>query len=324
MTFTTKPDYWSILGVSPGSDLPTIKRAFRTEARRWHPDLNVNDVNAEERFKLVNEAYAVLSDPQKRSIWEASLDSYTPPEDLFKNEFPTYDEYINIVLGIKNDDEVDIYKDEQSNNIDLNIEDESDTESINYDYKESSNSYNNKYAPTTSNQPPPPVKKTTELESLIELSPEEALYGTSIQIELPDNSWVEVETPPFAGDGWRLRLSGVVIGGEDHFLQLRVKTDEDLRIDGLRVLYRLELFPSDALFGCAVDIPTLDGPVTLQVPPNSSSGRLLRLRGRGLQYDDLTGDQIVEIVVVIPADLSEAEIALYRRLQELSVEPYRS
>ena len=66
----------------------------------------------------------------------------------------------------------------------------------------------------------------------------------------------------------------------------------------------------------------LDGTVTLQVPPGSSSGRLLRLRGRGLRdgIDERCGDQLVEIVVVIPADLGDAECALYRRLQELAVE----
>lgn len=60
MTSTAKPDYWSLLGVSPDSDASQLKRAFRREARRWHPDLNGNDSHAEERFKLVNEAYAVL------------------------------------------------------------------------------------------------------------------------------------------------------------------------------------------------------------------------------------------------------------------------
>jgi DnaJ-class molecular chaperone len=116
-------------------------------------------------------------------------------------------------------------------------------------------------------------------------------------------------------------LEGVAAGGRDHFLQLRVVTPEGLRIDGLRVLYRLELFPPDAALGCAVDVPTLDGPVTLQVPPGSSSGRLLRLRGRGLTIDDRRGDQLVEIVIVIPADLGDAERALYRRLQELALDP---
>jgi DnaJ-class molecular chaperone len=100
-------------------------------------------------------------------------------------------------------------------------------------------------------------------------------------------------------------------------------TDEGLRIDGLRVLYRLELFPPDAALGCAVDVPTLSGTVTLQVPPGSSSGRLLRLRERGLTWGDKQGDQLVEVVIVIPAHLNDDELALYQRLQELSLDQGR-
>ena len=153
---------------------------------------------------------------------------------------------------------------------------------------------------------------------MIELTPDQALNGTYVEIELSNGTLVELQTPPFAGDGWRLRLAGIALGGKDHFIQLRVQTEDGLRIDGMRVLYKLELFPHDALFGCGIEIPTLDGYVVLQVPPKSSSGRLLRLRGRGLQSNDICGDQIVEIVVVLPADLTESELALYRRLQELS------
>ena len=154
----------------------------------------------------------------------------------------------------------------------------------------------------------------------MELSPEEGLYGTNVEIELEDGTLVEIITPSLAGDGWRLRLEGVAIGGRDHFLQLRVCTEEGLRIDGLKVLYNLEILPPDAVLGCAVEVPTLAGPVTLQVPPQSSSGRLLRLRGRGLEFDGKRGDQFVEIVVVVPADMGDAERALYGRLQELSLE----
>ena len=73
------------------------------------------------------------------------------------------------------------------------------------------------------------------------------------------------------------------------------------------------------MLGCAVEIPTLNGNVTLQVPPKSSTGRMLRLKGRGLTSGDLIGDQYVEILVVIPADIKDEEIALYTRLQELSL-----
>ena len=65
-TFT----YWSLLGLSPGSNSDQLKKAFKREAKRWHPDLNRNDLSAEERFKWINEAYLVLNDPQKRFEWE--------------------------------------------------------------------------------------------------------------------------------------------------------------------------------------------------------------------------------------------------------------
>ena len=159
-------------------------------------------------------------------------------------------------------------------------------------------------------------------ESIVEITPDQALYGSSVEIQLQDGTIVEVLTPPFAGDGWRLRIQGAAIGCRDHFVQLKVQTHDGLRIDGLRVLYRLELFPHDALLGCAVDIPTLNGTVTLQVPPNSSTGRMLRLRGRGLKYEEYRGDQIVEIIIVLPDNLSDSEIALYQRLNEISMENY--
>ncbi len=306
MTFTTKPDYWSILGLNPGSDLKEIKSAFRTEARRWHPDLNDNDSNAEERFKLINEAYAVLSDPQKRNLWESTF--VEDSEDLFAHGFPSYNEYLEAVLGIRSEI-----------NDHFNQEDNAPLNNINY--KEEDLKVEEEYLdekPTHSPYSPAPVRQVTDLETLVELTPNEAVEGTTIEIELENGTRVEFDTPCFAGDGWRLRLPGVVQGERDHFIQLKVQTEEGLRIDGLRVLYKLELFPHDAVFGCAVEIPTLDGPVVLQVPPKSSSGRLLRLRDRGLQFGESIGDQIVEIVVVLPLDLTDAELALYGRLQELN------
>ncbi len=307
MTSTTKPDYWSILGIAAGSDLSKIKKAFRSEARRWHPDLNVNDSNAEERFKLVNEAYAVLSDPQKRTLWEKNNSINT--QELFATGFPSYDEYITAVLGIQNDNELDEFPLDNHDQIYKNqteepLEDIGPTEGFSM--------------PAHSPQEPLPIRQVEDLETLVDLTPEEALYGTTLELDLIGGMMVEFSTPPFAGDGWRLRLPGVIVGGKDHFIQLRVQTEEGLRIDGLRVLYRLELFPHDGLFGCGAEIPTLDGPVVLQVPPKSSSGRLLRLKGRGLHHNGVFGDQIVEIIIVLPADLTDSEIALYRRLQELS------
>jgi DnaJ-class molecular chaperone len=293
------------LGLSHDFDDKELKKAFRREARKWHPDLNKNDLNAEERFKLINEAYEYLRDPNRS---KNSLDHNINEDDEnnnFKTGFPDFQEYLDSLFGYeyspKNYDE---YNDET-------FEDEY----INTDNDE----FNNNEYPATSPEEPPPVKLHQDIETIIELTPDEALNGASILIELEDETVVEVDTPPFAGDGWRLRLENIAMGGKDHYLQLKVQTESGLRIDGLRVLYKLELFPHDALLGCAVEVPTLDGNVTLQVPPKSSTGRMLRLKGRGLTFGDNIGDQYVEILVVIPADINDEEIALYTRLQELSL-----
>ena len=309
MTTTVEPNYWSLLGVSPGCDSSELKVAFRREARKWHPDLNKNDINAEERFKLINEAYAILSDPNKRNAWEKKNNK---SKDIFENRFPTYEEYLEVVLGIKTD-----FENEMDESFDNQFVDLSDDEYDNYDQPDF-----NENIPTTSEPSPPPTLIYEDQETIVEITPEQALYGSSVEIQLQDGTLVEVLTPPFAGDGWRLRIEGAAIGCRDHFVQLKVQTQDGLRIDGLRVMYRLELFPHDALLGCAVDIPTLNGTVTLQVPPNSSTGRMLRLRGRGLEFEDYRGDQIVEIIIVLPDNLSDSEIALYQRLNEISMENY--
>jgi len=310
MTTSSKKDYLSILGLSPDFDDKELKKAFRREARKWHPDLNKNDLNAEERFKLINEAYECLRDP---NIRKNSSDENIPQDykdNNFKTGFPDFQEYLDSLFG---------YEYSHRNYNEYNDESFTD-ESINTNNDEFNNDeFNNYEYPTTSPEEPPPVKLHHDIETVIELTPDEALNGASILIELEDETLVEVDTPPFAGDGWRLRLENIARGGKDHYLQLKVQTENGLRIDGLRVLYKLELFPHDALLGCAVEVPTLDGNVTLQVPPKSSTGRMLRLKGRGLTFEDNVGDQYVEILVVIPADINDEEIALYTRLQELSL-----
>ena len=310
MTTSSKKDYLSILGLSSEFDDIELKKAFRREARKWHPDLNKNDINAEDRFKLINEAYEFLRDPARRV---KSIDSNSSNEEIFNKYstgFPEFKDYLNSLFGFEYESELDNESYNQTSDF---YEDEKPDEIYN---EEEFNSYD---YPAKSPEEPPPVKLYQDIETIIELTPDEALSGASILIELEDQTIVEVDTPPFAGDGWRLRLENIAKGGKDHYLQLKVQTENGLRIDGLRVLYKLELFPPDALLGCAVEVPTLDGNVTLQVPPKSSTGRLLRLKGRGLSFGDNIGDQFVEILVVIPADINDEEIALYTRLQELSL-----
>ena len=286
----TERDHWQVLGLEPAADAETLKRAFRAQARRWHPDLNGNDPVAEERFKRINEAYAVLSDPRRRQAWELGLDAPdTGSGDPFAVGFPEFDDYLDELFGRRSSRQ----------------------------RPDRAWSEPEPPGPVTPPEPPPPppVQASTDLETIIELTPEQALLGERIELTLADGTTVEVRTPPMAGDGWRLRLAGVTATGGDHFLNLRVRT-----ADGLRI--QLDLHPADAALGCAAVVPTLAGPVRLQVPAGSSSGRLLRLRGRGLESGSgERGDQFVELRIVIPDRLSEAEEALFRRLQQLARDP---
>ena len=288
-------DYWEVLGLEPGADAARLKRAFREQARRWHPDLNGNDPVAEERFKRVNEAYAVLSDPRRRQAWEVGEESGAGgsgrSNDPFAQGFPPFETYLDALFGVTEGPSPDAVEPPEDRG---------------------------EARVTDSPPPPPPIRATTAEETLVELLPDQALSGDRVELELRDGTVVEVWTPPLAGDGWRLRLQGVAPGGADHFLHLRVRTQEGLRIDGLRVLYTLDLTPAEAVLGCHQQVPTLNGPVRLRIPAGSSSGRLLRLRGRGLRLDEQVGDQIVELRIVVPSELGEAEEALYRRLQELA------
>ena len=306
-------NHWAVLGLEPGADASSLKRAFRQQARRWHPDLNGNDPHAEEQFKAVNEAYAVLSDPLRRQQWEAGLDGRDAAAaglDPFASGFPEFDDYLDVLFGGRRrrapvDDE------------------RPGDDGRGPDGAARADAEPDRYrggGVTASPPSPPPVTASSDSETLVALTPEQALAGERVELDLADGTSVEVWTPPLAGDGWRLRLAGVAPGGGDHFLQLRVRTEEGLRIDGLRVLYQLELSPADGALGCAVVVPTLDGPVQLRVPAGSSSGRLLRLRGRGLQRGSERGDQLVEIRLVVPQALTEAEEALYGRLQQLAAE----
>ena len=258
----------------------------------------------------------MLSDPRRRQAWEAGGPSAGPggsgAGDPFATGFPDFDDYLDALLGERRRP-----AQEQGPPVEREYaaETENETDTDTEEEAESAGSV------TSSPAPPPPVQASSDQESLVELSPEQALQGERVELVLPDGTAVEVWTPPFAGDGWRLRLVGVTPGGGDHFLQLRVRTDEGLRIDGLRVLYPLELSPAEAALGCQVVVPTLRGPVKLRVPPGSSSGRLLRLRARGQEWGEQRGDQLVEVRIVVPDVLADDEAALYRRLQQLADDP---
>ena len=271
----------------------------------------------------------MLSDPVRRRAWERGEDlSGLEPPDPFASGFPDFEDYLSELDGGRSAREEPPWGEAPSHPGGRQGQPSSHGPFGHPDaargqpqagISEPAASADRGWV-ATAPPSPPPVQLTGDQESLVELTPEQALAGERVELELPDGTVVEVRTPPLAGDGWRLRLAGVAPGGGDHFLQLRVRTPDGLRIDGLRVLYPLDLSPAEAVLGTQVVVPTLEGPVRLRVPAGSSSGRLLRLRGRGQRLGERHGDQLVEVRIAVDEEAGDAELALYRRLLELERE----
>ena len=171
MTTSSKKDYLSILGLSYEFDDIELKKAFRREARKWHPDLNKNDINAEDRFKLINEAYEFLRDPARRA---KTIDSNSSNDENFNNYktgFPEYKDYLNSLFGFEYESELDNESYYQTSDF---YEEEKPDEIFNEE------EFNSHDYPARSPEEPPPVKLHQDIETIIELTPDEGValdYG---------------------------------------------------------------------------------------------------------------------------------------------------
>ena len=171
------------------------------EARRWHPDLNGNDRQAEERFKLVNEAYAVLSDPKRRRVWEGQDQPGPTNVDPFASGFPSFEDYLDVVLG-----------DGPRRRPRADSPESMDAHDPGF---ESDDAPGSRWPATAAPPPPPPVQAAESLEShalLTRIS--SARHGSGA--ELSDGTVVEVQTPhlPVTTE---TAAAGVTPGGGDHF-----------------------------------------------------------------------------------------------------------
>jgi curved DNA-binding protein len=158
-------------------------------------------------------------------------------------------------------------------------------------------------------------------EAVLELSLEEAARGGRRRITIDGRS-LEVDIPAGVTDGQRIRLAGQ--GGEgagggpagDLYLRVRLRPDRRFRVEGRDLHVELPVSPADAALGASVEVETLDGTARVKVPPGSSSGRRLRLRGKGLPNPSGTpGDLYATVRIVVPKELTDEEREAYERLR---------
>lgn len=287
-------DLYKTLGVSENADDATIKKAYRKLAKEYHPDVTGNDKKKTERFKEINEAYAVLGDDQKRKEYDrlkhSPLRADGMPEgfdaDAFARAFGGGARVRTAPGGVEfggGFDVGDIFSSLFGNT--------------------AGGRSDNPWARARPRQ-----NRGADVVGQLPISFSEAALGTTRTIRVGDGKTVDISIPPGVDNGGRLRVPGKGAappgrGGApgDLYLDIEVRPDPHLRRDGDDIEVSVPVTMAEAALGAKVEVPTVEGPVTVTVPPGTSSGARLRLRGRGVKKPDGSrGDQFCRIEIVAP------------------------
>ncbi|MEG4573802.1 J domain-containing protein [Microcoleus sp. N3A4] len=157
-----------------------------------------------------------------------------------------------------------------------------------------------------------------DIEARLTLPLERAYSGGTERIRLEDGRAIEVNLPPAMVSGQRIRLRNQGIGGGDLYLKITVSPHPFFRLEMSDICCELPLTPSEAVLGGDIEVPTLDGLVKMKLPPGVTSGKRLRLANKGYPTGNGDrGDQLVEIQVLIPKEISDEERELYQKLREV-------
>ena len=315
-------DYYQTLGVERDASGADISKAYRKLARKYHPDVNKSK-EAEEKFKQINEAHEVLKDDEKRQRYDAlgrnwqEGQSFTPPpgwEELFSGAGPQagasfqfggnggggFSDFFNSLFG---------------------------------DAGGESFGTRGGFGRSA-----PRAKNGANHEAEIQISLEDALRGATknvaFQVVEHDENGVprrqlknySVKIPLGISSGKTIRLAGQGakgrFGGKDGDLLLKVNFGKHKKFTakGFTVQSTVKLSPWEAALGTKVQIPTLDGLVTLSIPAGSQAGKQLRLRAKGLPKNKAgeRADMLVAVEVTVPEELSEKEKELFEELKKVS------
>lgn len=296
-TATDFKDYYATLGVSKTAPPEDIKRAYRKLARKYHPDLNPGDQAAEAKFKDLNAANEVLSDPETRQKYdqfgqhwnqpgysEAPAPTGTNAGTQGFDQYEDFDAFINDLLG------------------GINGRSRHRTRTTGTDGFRS--------------QAPAP-----DTEAAIALSFAEAFHGVQKRLQWDDET-LNVRIPSGAKPGSRIRLKGKGRPSPfsqqrgDLYLTVEVLPHDFWRFEDDNLVCDVPIRPDEAVLGAEISVPTPDGNVTMKVPKGTRSGQALRLRGKGWTLPKGgRGDLLAKLQIVTPRDLSAIEQECYEKIQ---------
>jgi curved DNA-binding protein len=310
-------DYYQLLGVARSADAKEIHRAYRKLARKYHPDVN-KEAGAEDTFKQISEAYHVLSDPESR----AQYDRFGPE---FRQYASAEREYASQTRGSAGGGGAGRTRARPgpSGFTWSSAQGGAGPGGASVDWEDL---FGDVFG----------SMRGMDSEAELELTVEEAYRGgpRTIVLSGPDGGrqTFDVRIPPGVLDGQRIRVAGGGGAGRqdggpgDLVITVRIRPDRRMRLDGKNIEMDLPVSPWEAALGASVSTRTPGGPITVRVPPGSSSGRRLRLKGQGMpQPGGKPGDLFAKVKVMVPPHLTDRERRLFEELQrESSYDPRSS
>ena len=301
-------DYYQLLGVSRSADAKEIQRAYRKLAHKYHPDVN-KDPGAEDKFKQISEAYHVLTDPESR----AQYDRFGPD---FRHYAGAEREYASQTRSGGGGGGRTRARPGPSGFSWSSAQGAAGPGGASVDWD---GLFGDVFG----------SMRGMDSEAELELTVEEAFRGGSRTIVLsgPDGTrqTFDIQIPPGALDGQRIRVAGGGGAGRqdggtgDLIITLRVRPDRHLRLDGKDIEIDLPISPWEAALGASVPTSAPGGRITVRVPPGSSSGRRLRLKGQGMpEPGGRPGDLFARVKIMVPPRLTDRERELFEQLKRAS------
>ena len=334
-----KRDYYEVLGVGRNADAKEIKRAYRKLAKKYHPDMNPGDNQAEQKFKEVTEAYNVLSDSEKKKLYDQY--GFAAFEEGFggagahgagsQGGFGGFDGGFNYNQGGNGgfdeyhfeggnmDDMGDIFGDLFGNMF-------HGQKSSGFGGSGFHSQYGSNFGGRNASA------KGSDLRSEVSVSLEEAAFGCERMIRLSDPSGsgavqtLKVHIPAGIENGKSIRLKGKgnpgFNGGPagDLFLKVNVAEKQGFERKGMDIYTTVEVPFTTAVFGGEARVSTLYGDVIVRIPEGTQSGRKIRLRGKGIvsmKDSSVHGDQYAVVRIKVPADLSPEAKAKLKEFQNI-------
>ena len=305
-------DYYKLLGVDRGASAEEIKKAFRQQAKKYHPDANRDNPEAEEKFKEVNEAYEVLSDTGKRQAYDqfgADWNGYqgNPGTGSYRTGNGTSNGAYT--YGSVDPDTIQDIFGSFFGGGGGSFGGATGTDG----FGGFSNGGGRRQA----------AVRGQDIEQSLTITLREAYEGTTRQVDR-DGDVKTIKIPAGAQTGSKIRLSGLgassPTGGAngDLYLIVNVASDRTFERDGDNLTTDVPVDMFDAMLGGEVPVPTMTGSVMLRVPPGTQSGQRLRLSGKGMPIrgrDERYGDLFARIQITTPTDLSDEQRQLVKQLR---------